>query len=66
MHLMVRSLRQYFAVMYLYLLVLLERIPECVQALRLVGVDLSQRRRHHFEILLIVSHLSHRDTVQIV
>lgn len=49
-----------------YLLVLLEGIPECVQALGLVGVDLSQRRRHHFQVLLIISHLGHWDAVQVV
>ena len=52
--------------MYFYLLILLERIPKCVQAFGLVRVDLSQGRRHHFKVLLIVSHLCHRDTVQIV
>lgn len=49
-----------------YLLILLEGIPKRVQAFWLVRVDLSQRGRHHFEVLLIISHLSHRDTVQIV
>lgn len=49
-----------------HLLVLLEGIAESVKAFRLVGVDLSQRGRHHFQILLIVSHLGHWDAVQVV
>lgn len=39
---------QYSALGCFYLLVLLKRIPKCVQAFGLVGVNLSQRRRHHF------------------
>lgn len=62
----VRRTDQYFVLIYFYLLILLERIPKRVQAFRLVRVDLSQRRWHHFEVLLIVSHLSHWDAVQIV
>lgn len=62
----VKRINLYFVLMYFYLLILLERISKRVQALRLVRVDLSQRRRHHFEVFLIVSHLSHWDAVQIV
>lgn len=55
-----------FMLIYYHLLILLERIPKCVQAFWLVRVDLSERRRHHFEVLLVVPHLSHWNTVQVV
>lgn len=47
-----------------YLFILLERVSECVQPFGLVRVDFSQRRRHHFQVLLIISHLSHRHAVE--
>lgn len=44
---------------FVYLFILLERVSKRVQTFGLVGVDLSQRRRHQFQVLLIISHLSH-------
>ena len=49
-----------------YLLVLFEGIAERVQALGLVGVHLPQWRGHHLQVLLVVPHLSHGDTVEII
>lgn len=51
---------------YTYLLVLFERIPERMEPLRLVWVNLTKRRGHKFQIFLIVAHLCHRNAVQII
>lgn len=49
---------------FFYLFILLERVSKCVQTFGLIWVDFSQRRRHQFQVLLIISHLSHRDAVE--